>query len=162
MKKFIFLDMDGVVNSFRASVGLGGNPWPADNDTYQYLDPVALGLLRIFVNQGVEIILSSTWRLSFKTPETLKEFGDLIGLPIKRKTPMLGRARGFEIQKVVDDLIYEFDEIEYCIVDDDSDMLDFQKEFFVRTEYNNGYTWETHHEIARILNVEPYHMKIGF
>ena len=48
--------------------------------------------------------------------------------------------------------ILENDITEYCIVDDDSDMLSHQK--FVLVESRIGLNYETAHEIKRILNNE--------
>lgn len=67
-RAYIFLDIDGVLNSLRSCVGLGGyKP--------EHLDPVAIGLLNYLCDALTaedlepQVVISSTWRLKHKDVE---------------------------------------------------------------------------------------------
>lgn len=147
MRKILFLDIDGVLNSYRTCMAFGGYPFRSSQ--VQYLDQVAIKLLqRMCDSSGVEIVLSSTWRLS----EDYKELGKALGLPIIDRTPSLDGIRGEEIQQWLD-LNHGGP---YVIVDDDSDMLESQMGNFVKTTHEEGYIWSTHVRVCEILGVSPF------
>lgn len=60
--------------------------------------------------------------------------------------------RGHEIQKVID--IFKIPT--YCIVDDDSDMLDHQLQFFVKTDFQKGIKKSHMDKICNILKVSLF------
>lgn len=147
----LFLDIDGVLNSHRTAVGLGGIPWCSDLRTrperMQLLDPVAVGLLRAACAAAdLKIVLSSTWR---KDAEWTS-LGAALDLPIIDRTPTMLGIRGSEIAAWLD----EHPEVEsYAIVDDDSDMLPEQMHRFVKTNGAHGYGWEEHIKLCDLFGV---------
>jgi hypothetical protein len=147
--KVLFLDIDGVLNSTRTCVAFGG--YPMELEHIGAFDQVAIRLLQRFCDSsGVQIVLSSAWRL-YNTPD---EVGSALGLPIIDRTPYNnGRARGTEIQDWLD----AHPEVEaYAIVDDDSDMMTKQLPYFVKTNGHEGMTWECFSKLCEILGNSPY------
>ncbi len=62
MRKILFLDIDGVLNSRQFQIRRVGQPQPEERPLWD-LDPQAIGTLnKIVVPTGCEVILSSTWR----------------------------------------------------------------------------------------------------
>ena len=92
------------------------------------------------------IVLSSTWRLSPKLIEAIEKY---TGLRIKDKTPrLLSQPRGEEIKQYLE----EHTEIEnYVIIDDDSDMLEEQKEHFVKVDASVGFIQRDYERCLEIL-----------
>lgn len=141
-RNIIFLDIDGVVCTPRASVAVG------DKGILTYLDPIVMGLLtKLVEDYNAEVVISSTWRQG----RTFGDFHDLFAvsgfykmasaLPWERKheikeqvqwkTKQLSGSRGNEIKDWID----TYGPIKnYVILDDDSDMLDEQKENFVHVK----------------------------
>lgn len=139
--KVIFLDIDGVLNNEEHIVKIHGLLGEE-----QYLDLLreigelpfdyrSCKLLQEFIKEtNVEIILSSTWRLNPEAPNIIKRYA---GIEIKDITPRLHGIRGEEIQQYLD----SHKEItNYVILDDDSDMLESQKEHFVKVNNKVGLT----------------------
>ena len=138
----IFLDVDGVLNNeehilklvellgkeqyFQLHKDLGEMPF----------DYRSVQLVKKLVEEtGAEIVLSSTWRLNPKYIEALEKF---TGLKVSNKTPRLPYLiRGQEIAQY----LYKHREVtNYVIIDDDSDMLEEQKEHFVQVDAKKGFT----------------------
>lgn len=144
--KVLFLDVDGVLNSTRSAVGLGGIPHDTAPEQMGLFDLTALGLIRNLCKEtGASIVLSSTWRLS-RNPV---EMGRALSLPIIDKTPHFGysKCRGTEIA----DWLSKNPVDKYAIVDDDSDMLPEQMPFFVKTTFENGLLWEHYKQLIQLL-----------
>jgi hypothetical protein len=98
--KVLFFDIDGVVNSERSSLALGGYPHDFSEADMARFDHVALGLIRRVCRvTGAVIVLSSTWRI-YHRPGVVAEALDL---PVIDETPDHGGydTRGTEI---VDDV----------------------------------------------------------
>lgn len=148
--KFIFLDIDGVLNSenwfkehsadIKASSGFL-------HRGMSELDPAALTRLRKIVNEtGAHLVLSSSWRYLHPLHEIESMFAGLgfSNLMFYDYTPRSkdNRRRGEEIAE----WIQKFKEtttnleLQYVILDDDSDMLFEQKPFFVHTSWATGLT----------------------
>lgn len=153
----IFLDIDGVLNSHRTAVGF-------QHVLQRKLDPVAVMMLhRIVKNAEAVIVISSTWRLSKGWKELvwgcLREAGwpwDHYGFipmdtcPIIDRTPKYlgaGTVRGDEIAKWLEDNP-EYDD--YIIIDDDSDMLDDQKDRFIHCDHHIGLGYDQWMKIREI------------
>ena len=107
------------------------------------IDPEAVKLVKEIVEKtGAEIVLSSSWR---GNKEKNKEFFKQFGLEISDETTrnlqvtcnneILFTFRGLEIDYY---LSKHHDVSNYVIIDDDSDMLLYQKDYFVKTDYNIG------------------------
>ncbi|MFA5068205.1 MAG: HAD domain-containing protein [Candidatus Izemoplasmatales bacterium] len=162
--KIIFLDIDGVLNVYcqgRDQYGCTFHKHFEDN-------------LRYIIEQtGAKIVISSTWRMDGlqKMQQMWKDrklAGEIIGI-----TPTVADIvekgtfefydqveRGHEIQQWIDEHI---DQVEnYCIIDDDNDMLQSQRNNFVRTANNRdhedcvdvgyGLTRKCSEKVVQILN----------
>lgn len=158
--KVIFLDIDGVLNHESYY------HWRYDQIVqnhkifsypYSEFSPDSVKQLnRILKETGAEIILSSTWR--FDKMDYLQNLFKEVGIekPIRDITPDLYNVfnshccRGKEIEKFLN----EHPEIsKYVILDDDNDMEDYQRPFFVRTNaYADGLNEERANKAIEILN----------
>lgn len=169
MDKIIFLDIDGVLNSTSWCFQLRNKEFLGDIQSsfdklngHQYVDPTAVRLVqKLALQHGAKIVISSSWRrYDLKsTIDNLWNYKDIQGLIplIIDQTPHIlrkhldVRRRGDEIQQWLDDHDYVK---QYVIIDDDSDMLDSQKENFVQTNHNFGFTFYDYHDADMILNKE--------
>lgn len=165
--KILFLDIDGVLNSHQSMTfwykHRDMNKW--QNELYgewkgtlaQYLaldfDPIALSNLEELLKRvpDLKIVVSSTWRLG-RSIDELREiflpFRTISRAIISKTGRDYDRIRGNEIQEWLD----KHPEIEkYAIVDDDSDMLDSQKPYFVQTNNYNGLQFTDMLKLAEIL-----------
>jgi hypothetical protein len=118
--KIIFLDIDGVLNSF------GGN-WQGE---YEELDRKCIENLNILIEnvKDVKIVISSTWRILHSLVclrEIMIKWGFKYPQLIIDKTPRLSREkRGIEIYEWK--LYGKYKYIDnFIILDDDSDMDPF-------------------------------------
>ncbi len=135
MTKVLFLDIDGVILSGNALRETGDN---------RYLPPAAIALVNEVLDRtGAVVVVSSTWRMHADCRELLARAGltrlhDDWATPTGRQMVgplILGRTRGSEIQDWLD----RHPEVErYAIVDDDGDMLDHQRRYFVQTGFMGG------------------------
>lgn len=139
MKKFLFLDVDGVFNSYRTNFGLGPTPYKPVEEQRHRFDWCAIGLIRRLTEDdpAVQIWLSSVWRLGDE--KNWQECRDFFQLPIVGRTPYMPfECRGAEIAHVLD----QHPEVEnYVIVDDDSDFLEEQAPHFVQTTFAEGFLY---------------------
>lgn len=166
--KVIFLDIDGVLNSedlANRRIKEKRNQFEDGKDTF--IDEIAVKLLTDFCEQyNVKLVISSSWR-HWDLNGTLQDFSRpkyeilhpiipyIVGI-----TPRIyienndgsydSVDRGIEIKKYLD----AHDDIEeYCILDDDNDMLPEQMNSFVQTTFWHGLT-EIHIPlIKKILKV---------
>lgn len=161
--KLIFLDIDGVLNheAFYLKRANGNLIVPAYSDKAE-ICPEALSNLNTLVsNTGAKVVISSTWRLG-KTVEWFKKFffdlgfvGDVLDV-----TPDMRREcvfRGNEIHKWMSDnrdkLGAELHKYRgYVILDDDSDMLYWQRNNFILVDRFVGLTKGTVFQAEKILN----------
>lgn len=146
--KILFLDIDGVLNSVRTSMAFGG--YPMELTHLEAFDQVAIKLLqRLCDSAGIQIVLSSAWRLHFP----FKNVGQALELPIIDRTAYLGTTRGVEIN----DWLVRHPEVEtWAIIDDDNDMLPDQQTRFVRTDGFEGMSWKDFSKLCEILGASPY------
>lgn len=154
--KVIFLDIDGVLNSLRSCIGLGGysNPGCFSRGESPRFDPVAVGLLRRLVERtGAQIVVSSTWRASCLENDNLKRalatWYGWENAPIIGRTKLGGGRRGPQIQEWLDAHQVE----NYVILDDDADMLEEQMPYLVQTHFNMGLSYEHIKQAATILGM---------
>lgn len=170
MQKYLFLDIDGVLNSERtvfaykkltycgrvkADFEAGITPEPM-------FDPVSVALLRAAQEEiGFKIVISSTWRQSL----TLDQFHEVFKLYkwdttgiIVGKTRLGTGPRGQQIKDWLDTFgKYPY---HYCILDDDSDMLESQTPSFVHTTFQNGLMFEHFEKIYTVLD-HPFQVMFG-
>lgn len=149
--KIIFLDFDGVLNSVRSASAFGGYPWNVNKDSLTMFDPIAIALIKkICKDYEVDIVLSSTWRLKF----SIEELSVALDLPIVDKTPCkFSASRGEEIGMYLDS---NKSITNYCIIDDDSDMLPNQLNRFVKTSPYEGFLFEDYVKTISILTNQEY------
>lgn len=159
-QKIVFLDIDGVLCTPRASTAVG------DRGILTYLDPIGLGLLTRLVEKfDATLVISSTWRLGRKFGD-FRELFAVTGfyrlssaLPFERdapeqikwRTPTLpGKKRGDEIKAWID----KYQNVDtYVILDDDADMLEEQQEHFVRcTNAYDGILYLQYRQCEHVLS----------
>jgi hypothetical protein len=145
--KVLFLDIDGVLNSARTAVAFGGYPFTLKS--LAMFDLVAIGLIQRLCSNGVQVVLSSAWRLDHEPASV----GAAFGLPIVDRTPSLPGPRGREIA----DWLGRHPDVEcYAIVDDDADMLDEQLPRFVHTDGMEGLTWAKFKQLCSLFGLSPH------
>jgi hypothetical protein len=140
--KVLFCDVDGVLNCYNT---------PQSSAGWIGIDPEMLSQLKkIIVETGVQVVLSSSWRI----PENWREEMKLAGCPI----PFLDRtpynrgltSRGMEVKQWLD----EHPEVEkFACLDDNTDFLAGQKLFLTKF-YGKGLTPEIRDEVIRYFNSE--------
>lgn len=153
-KKVIFLDIDGVLNSYTYYEKLSTNEMLADSldrDCVQRLSHIVKAT-------GAKLVLSSSWRVGWdKDPgqcdEACTELSHILSeynMEIFDKTPFLG-SRGKEIRRWL--LFHPF--TRYVILDDaDIDWKKYQlQKNLVKTDFDNGALQDEHVRRAiEILN----------
>lgn len=146
MKKIIFLDVDGVLNN--------QNTFKKVQRVSDMLDPYLILLAnRIVEATGAEVVLSSSWRHCHY--EELKE---KVPFKIIDKTgDCCTGIRGVEIYDWIRKNIGYKDrddrsKFRYAIIDDESDMLLWQKDHFFQTTFISGLTEEISARVVSHLN----------
>jgi hypothetical protein len=144
--KLLFLDMDGVLNSWQSAEYF----WRTKHDRKSFLMqwdelcPIACSNLNYLLEcvPDLKIVISSTWRKFHELPEWDAKMSTICPAIVGRvigKTPQLpGEERGDEIYR----WLIENDHLAtpYVVVDDNDDMgavLDR----FVQTDERLGLTW---------------------
>ena len=144
INKYLFLDIDGVLNS----VSWYREEW-SKNHAYPQgdFDPKCVELVnRIVEETGCKVVVSSSWR----TESNLQSIFDKVGLEFKiHSITPFGSHRGCEIQEWLDS---QTEPYVYAIVDDDRDMLSHQRKYFIKTNTAIGITDEDVRHIINILN----------
>lgn len=153
--KIIFLDIDGVLNSRQflenrtEEIKIDHVPDFMAN----MLDRRALDHLKTIVEEtGSKIVISSTWRIGRKPEWFIRVFEHIsdFKFPIIGTTPLLDdKIRGEEIKHWLEN---SSDVERFVIVDDDSDFLEEQKQFFVQTSFKTGLTSKERDAIIELLN----------
>ena len=178
--KIIFLDIDGVLNSDEYAVWCAtteeGKQFIKDGG-HHWVDRAAVNrIINICAETGAGIVLSSSWRYwdLENTKKDLNRYRDLMNISgrligITPRLKMSSSYRGPEIQWFLDNYtknikedpynrFYDYEyfkdckEISYCIIDDDTDMLDEQMDNFVNTDFMVGLTDEDVNKVIEILN----------
>lgn len=148
--RILFLDIDGVLNSHRTVVAFNGYPHDVTPAGLAQFDMAAVSLLRGLCKAGgIQVVLSSTWRLD----REWAKIGPALGLPIIDRTPCLLGPRGNEIKHWLD---HHPECLHYAIVDDDPDMLPEQVPHFVKTLHEDGLTWQPFVKLCEMFSVNPY------
>jgi hypothetical protein len=146
--KVLFLDIDGVLNSTKTCVAFGG--YPMELEHIRAFDGAAIKLIqRLCDSAGVQIVLSSAWRLHYP----YEKVGEALGLPIIDRTPSFLGPRGLEINAWLAD----HPDVElFAIVDDGADMLPDQMPRFVRTNGHEGLTWGDFTKLCALFGESPF------
>jgi len=175
MKKYLFCDVDGVLNS---------QDWLNSDSAQEFktfqkeercnklwFDPNAIQLLtEIVLATECEIVISSSWRKG-RTVEQLQDIFREVGFchpgKIIDKTDSFYNwlkprvhcpsVRGLEIRVWLETNVKMVNpdhqnEYNYCIIDDDTDMLYEQRNNFVNTDPQTGLTLDNVSKVIEILN----------
>lgn len=156
MDRLIFLDIDGVLNSYTFLTTRKGF---LDTDKIKKLNQLA-------IEDGVKIVISSSWGYdNGRTEQSLRDCG--LTIPIVGYTKHLHykynwACRGNEIaQYLIENYgdrltVYgkqSNDDYRYVILDDDEDMLFGQKDNFVHVDGDKGLTDEDLVSVCNILEI---------
>lgn len=152
-QKIIFLDFDGVITTQKSG-------WK--------ICPDKIKLLGDIINaNNCQIVISSSWRygniedtIKYIEPAGFTFCDKIIGvtpkLTVKYLDSYYSAPRGMEIEKWIQWNLeqYYIDKytFNYCIIDDESDMLYWQKDNFVKTNSYIGLTTKSVNKAIRILN----------
>jgi|TARA_R110000744_G_scaffold32503_3_gene76064 hypothetical protein len=174
MKKFIFLDLDGVLNHeawFVSEQSRVNHTNDTDSWVGRYFDPNKVTLLNQLTSlTDAKIVFSSSHRHHFETLKELKSAFKVAGIDAEMigVTPKLyfiaqdnieyhySVPRGceikawFELNKGI--LGNKLTKVPYVILDDDSDMLYWQRNNFVHLDSKFGLTQENVDKAIEILN----------
>lgn len=152
MKKILFLDIDGVLNS---------DKWFEECYNKQiYDDGLDPKLVRKLNKLDCEVVISSSWGCDDgQTWKKLRKKGfnlKVIGYTEHHEMGCVWIVRGNSIKKWLNDNIgYDYNKkCKYAILDDDSDMLLEQKENFVQVDYMTGVTDADIEKTKMILEYE--------
>jgi histidinol phosphatase-like enzyme len=160
MTKLIFLDFDGVLNSQLWYVRTKGSREQDD------LDTEAIGFLNTLIKKtGAKVVVSSTWRIG-RTVDELQEILNRNGFTgevlDKTKDLRIGEdgdciLRGNEILQWIKSHpehvnVGYWDYKNYVIFDDDTDMLYWQRNNFIKTNPYVGLTPSDIYNAEKILN----------
>jgi histidinol phosphatase-like enzyme len=156
MAKYLFLDIDGVLNSeswYKWRYAHKGLKWI--NKVYPIceFDPKAIKLLNnIIYRTGAKIVISSSWRIGRTVKELsllLQRAGLKYSVYSKTKYHFKG-PRGREIAWWLDE--NNAKTANYVILDDDTDILPDQAAHFVHTNWISGLTYKEQKQVISILN----------
>ena len=169
--KLIFLDIDGVLNNELWFKSPESRVQTEDKEEYskkRFFDPRCVELLNILTEStGAKIVISSSWRTRWQTIEEMQEFLEDVGITgdIIDRTPKLyfrgledynySVPRGCEIKAWLethkDILGKKISQVNYVILDDDSDMLYWQRRNFIWIDPYSGLTPNIIHKAKYIL-----------
>lgn len=165
MKKYIFLDFDGVLNTENNIKALREHGLALSDKYGYYFDNKAVAnLATIIENTNAEIIISSSWKVDGldimkkmwverNLPGKVIDItpSDLLGSQeIDFSNPNFLAGRGREIQQWIQQNGSTKDR--YVILDDLDDMLQSQKQFFIQVNPQIGITLKDAEEAVKILN----------
>jgi hypothetical protein len=159
--KVIFLDFDGVLNSWpfkkaRPLLPRPSNEMSLDDLHDRSIDKAAIGRLNVIVERTKAIVVvSSMWRTTMSRAELrgLLARNGFTGITLD-KTPGEGGNRGLQIKqwltatrRVVDSFV---------IIDDDDDFEHFGRDRLVQTSYEHGGLLDQHIEPAVKILGKPW------
>lgn len=158
MRKLIFLDIDGVMNSLRSAKANYNKAHELQVNVYEFFDPIAVRELnRICRRHDPDIVISSTWRKLrpfIDNFQTLRDHFTREGFQhadrIIDRTPILHKERGLEIQSWLNRNC-KGETVKMVILDDDSDMVHL-KPRLTRTNFNYGLTIKLASQVIKELN----------
>lgn len=148
MRKILFLDIDGVVNNRETMRKYTHRGCTGIDPELAFI----VGKIKLYTD--CEVVLSSSWRHIPENHEVIKQqVCDFIDI-----TPSCcAGIRGVEIYQWISKNIKWDDRktLNYAILDDDSDMLLWQKDHFFQTDGMIGITEEIAQRVIEHLNREP-------
>ena len=169
MKKIIFLDIDGVLNTEynQHLLAYHGKPWKDKHGAF--FDPEAVAQLeRIIVKTEADIVIESSWK--YLGLETMRQMwrdrnmpGHIIDVTpssasdnwllhanLDEMDPAHTQGKGVEIASWMADNLHE--EAHYVIIDDEYVILDSQQPHFILTNPYDGITPELADRAIQLLN----------
>ena len=153
MRRIIFLDFDGVLNTeyYQGLLQFQGEQW---QDQYgAFFDPRAVRQLkRVIDTTGADIVVESSWKyLGLEAMQELWRVRDLPGRVIDI-TPSLtdNASKGEEIAAWLSE--YATPDTRYVIIDDEYVVLDTQIPYFILTNPYEGLTEEQANRAISILH----------
>lgn len=161
MFRYIFLDVDGVLNSWRTCYAFGDIPHPSDPIQYIHdrLDPVARGLINQLVFEGCTVILSSSWRATVYSDELrLDQMSEALGITLKGMTPAWvpdgDGSRGEEIDHWLRENAPKDEYFTYCIIDDKNMFkMGEQQQHLVLVDQQEGFGFKDYERARLILGL---------
>ena len=141
------MDIDGVLNSktYYKTVDRTKKDWNRFN-------PLAVEMIKRLIEEfKSSIVISSTWRYAFvkEQKNELIKSGLVKYLHKDWKTPEAYPShRGEEINLWLGN---HPEAIDYVIIDDDENILEEQKNWFIRTDINEGMTEEHYYKVRQIF-----------
>lgn len=171
MTRYLFLDIDGVLNS-EATVAAYGKITHCGRVKQDLVDgnipepmwnPISVVLLKAAQEAlDFKIVISSTWRSALSLNDFFTIF-DLYGWDTRQiiigKTGNEAGKRGNQIKAWLD--AHGKYPYQYCIIDDDSDMLDSQMHYFVKTAFTSGLGFEEFINLFMVFD-EQYNLVGAF
>ena len=155
MKPVIFLDFDGVLNSLRSTLALGGC-------SEHHLDPVAVSLVsRLAREADANVVISSAWRIGSDVLELrsiLSGYSALLAARVIGVTPFGLACRGAEIASWMAKNPGDHN-TSFVILDDDADMLDGQLRHFVQTRHRDGFGVPEY--LRALAIIAPHHKDVA-
>lgn len=142
------MDIDGVLNSktYYKTVDRTKKDWNRFN-------PLAVEMIKRLIEEfKSSIVISSTWRYAFveELKNELIKSGLVKYLHKDWKTPEAYPShRGEEINLWLDN---HPEAIDYVIIDDDENILEEQKNWFIRTDINEGMTEEHYYKVRQMIS----------
>lgn len=150
--KLIFLDIDGVLNSWEHSIRISEQKErnePLDDQWEEAFDPYAIERLNNIIEEtGALVVISSTWRMTYGSAyleyifNKLDFRGKIVGATLVLRESgtktSCGRyiQRGYEIDNWLKALEGYIES--YVIIDDDNDMTEEQQDYYIKTECSDG------------------------
>ena len=151
MRKILFLDIDGVLNTDRQQWYCQMNSIaPVDKFGYAFDSKAVENLATILEETGAEIVISSSWK--FLGLQTLQKMWKDRNMPgtILDITPD-GDNKGLKIDEWL--LKHEGQISGYAIIDDENDMQPEQQGHFVQTNSQFGITLKDAERVITILRL---------
>lgn len=159
MKKYIFLDIDGVLV-------MDFNNYDLEKNRCNF-DLLAVENLNHLISKtDAQIIVSSCWRYHYRNnlkglQDLFKDYNfkyanNIIGTTPSISFPKLevtmSVPRGIEIEYWLRQHTDTIDQYRYVIIDDDGDMMLWQKDNFIQTKTDEGLTFNVANKCIEILN----------
>lgn len=151
MRRFLFLDIDGVLANDEYIIKARLVERKSYYETL--IDSERVKMLNALKDLGVEIVISSSWgNHNHETENLLHDLGlelEVAGVTEKFHKDWI--CRGVEIEKWLCDNTKYNEEYRYAIVDDDDDMLLKQVDHFVKVNRDTALTTQNVERLIEIL-----------
>ena len=153
MRRIIFLDFDGVLNTeyYQGLLQFQGKQWQDEHGAF--FDPRAVRQLkRVIDTTGADIVVESSWKyLGLEAMQELWRVRNLPGRVIDITPSLTGNAsKGEGISAWLSE--YVTPDTRYVIIDDEYVVLDSQIPYFIWTNPYEGLTEDQANRAISILN----------